>query len=57
MSCIRGKKVSISLFAVSRNEFSQNMFQTCAEIGRYVNRQSEEVLRKEENLEKLGKTN
>lgn len=50
---IQVRQVPISLFAASRNEVSQNMFQTSAEIGSYADRQSEEVLRKEDNPEKL----
>ena len=45
---IQVRQVPISLFAASRNEVSQNMFQISAEIGSYADRQSEEVLRKED---------
>lgn len=51
---VQVRQVPISLFAASRNEVSQNMFQTSAEIGSYADRESEEVLKKEENPEKLA---
>lgn len=51
---IQVRQVPISLFAASRDEISQNMFQTSAEIGNYADRQSEEVLRKEDDPEKLA---
>lgn len=51
---IQVRQVPISLFAASRSEISQNMFQTNAKMGSYASKQSEEVLRKEENPEKLA---
>lgn len=50
---VQVRQIPISLFAASRNEVSQNMFQISAKIGSYADRESEEVLRKEEDPEKL----
>lgn len=50
---LRIRQIPISLFAASRSEISQNMFETRAEIGAYADQQVEEILEKEEDPRRL----
>lgn len=50
---IQVQQIPISLFAAGRNEISEKMFQTSAEIGSYADQQLEEVMGKEEDPDKM----